>query len=98
MIILKDGRLCVVYGNRNVPSGIFAKLSSDHGKSWGDEIKLRQDGRTWDIGYCRTVQRSDGRIVSVYYYSTEENPEQHIAATIFDPTRVESDSDKKSSN
>ncbi len=94
MIKLKDGRLCVVYGNRTVPSGIYAKLSSDNGQSWGDEIILRQDGKTWDIGYCRTVQRSDGKIVCVYYYITDENPEQHIAATIWDPNRVENGSDK----
>jgi hypothetical protein len=31
------------------------------------------------------VQRSDGKVVTIYYYTTEQNPEQHIAATIWDP-------------
>ena len=41
-----------------------------------------------DLGYPRVVQRADGKIVTIYYYATEENPEQHIAATIWDPDKV----------
>jgi hypothetical protein len=66
-----------------------AVISSDNGKTWGDVIHLRDDGRTWDIGYTRTVQRPDGRLVTVYYYTTEQNPQQHIAATIWDPAKFE---------
>ena len=83
MVGLKDGRLCVTYGYRSTPYGIRAKLSEDNGKSWGDEIHLRDDGRNWDFGYTRTIQRSDGKLVTLYYYTTVENPEQHIAATIW---------------
>jgi len=85
MIRLKDGRLCVTYGYRDKPYGIRAKISEDHGKTWGETIILRQDGRTWDLGYTRTVQRLDGKLVTIYYYTTNENPEQHIAATIWTP-------------
>jgi len=88
LIRLKNGRLCVTYGYREFPYGIRAKLSSDNGKTWSEEIHLRDDGRTWDLGYTRTVQRPDGKIVTIYYYATEENPEQHIAATIWDPDKV----------
>ena len=84
MVRLKDGRLCVTYGYRSLPYGIRAKLSEDNGKTWGEEIHLRDDGRTWDFGYTRTVQRSDGKLVTIYYYTTKEHPEQHIAATIWD--------------
>lgn len=83
MVRLKDGRLCVTYGYRSMPYGIRAKLSEDNGKSWGDEIHLRDDARNWDLGYTRTVQRTDGNLVTIYYYTTVENPEQHIAATIW---------------
>ena len=83
MVRLKDGRLCVTYGYRSIPYGIRAKLSEDNGESWGDEIHLRDDGRNWDFGYTRTIQRSDGKLVTLYYYTTVENPEQHIAATIW---------------
>jgi hypothetical protein len=82
---LKDGRLCVAYGYRRIPFGIRARLSDDEGQSWEEEIILRNDGRTWDLGYSRMVQRPDGKLVTVYYYTTDRDREQHIAATIWDP-------------
>ena len=88
MVRLNDGRICVTYGYRGIPYGIRAKLSTDEGKTWGAEIFLRQDARTSDLGYTRTIQRPDGKIVTAYYYTTEENPEQYIAATIWDVNRV----------
>jgi hypothetical protein len=80
---LDDGRLCVVYGYRGKPYGVRARISRDDGRTWGEEIVLRDDGRTWDLGYPRSVVRPDGKIVSVYYHTTAEVPEQHIAATIW---------------
>jgi hypothetical protein len=65
--------------------GIRAKVSRDQGRTWGDEIVLRKDARTWDIGYPRTVVRKDGKLVTIYYYTTDARPEQHIAATIWSP-------------
>lgn len=85
LIRLQDGRLCVAYGYRAQPFGIRAHLSSDNGKTWSDAIHVRDDGGTWDIGYPRMVQRPDGKIVTIYYFNTKENPEQQIAATIWDP-------------
>jgi hypothetical protein len=85
LIRLRDGRLCVAYGVRRPPFGIRAKISNDEGQSWGEEIVLRDDGRTWDLGYPRMVQRSDGKLITIYYFTTAENPEQHIAASIWDP-------------
>ena len=93
LVRLRDGRLCVTYGYRGVcsayryrwePQGIRARISNDNGKTWSQEIVLRNDARTWDIGYTRSVQRPDGKIVTMYYYTTEKHPEQHIAATIWD--------------
>jgi len=89
MVRLTDGRLCVTYGYRGVPYGIRAKFSKDNGKTWGPEIHLRDDGRSWDMGYTRTMQRPDGKLVTVYYYTTEEIPEEHIAATIWDPDKFD---------
>jgi hypothetical protein len=65
-----------------------AKLSANSGATWGEEIVLRGDGRTWDLGYPQMVQRPDGKLVTVYYYTTADHPEQHIAATIWDPDQV----------
>jgi len=88
MVKLSDGRLCVTYGYRSKPYGIRAKISSDNGKTWGYIIDLRDDGRTWDIGYTRTVVRADEKLLTIYYYTTKENPEQHIAATIWEPDNI----------
>jgi hypothetical protein len=81
---LADGRLCVAYGCRAHPFGIRARLSEDDGRTWGPEIVLRNDAASWDIGYPRMAQRTDGRLITLYYYTTDDHPAQHIAATIWD--------------
>jgi hypothetical protein len=88
LLRLRDGRLAVAYGVRRPPFGIRTKLSSDEGRSWGEEIALRTDGRTWDLGYPRMVQRTDGKLITFYYFTTTDNPEQHIAASIWDADTV----------
>jgi hypothetical protein len=95
MVKLRDGKLAVTYGYRAVPYGIRAKISSDNGKTWGQEIILRRDGRNWDLGYTRSVQRADGKVVTMYYYSTKEYPQQRISATIWDAARVNDYSDER---
>jgi hypothetical protein len=85
MVRLRDGRLVVAHGYRSYPYGIRARISKDNGTTWGDIIHLRDDAVTWDMGYCRMVERPDGKIVTIYYYNTAENIAQHIAATIWDP-------------
>ena len=85
MVKLNDNRIVVMYGYRNRPYSIRARISSDFGKTWSKEILLRDDGRKFDIGYTRAVVREDGKIVTVYYFTTEEKKEMHIAATIWDP-------------
>ena len=85
MIRLKDGRICVTYGYRSEPYSIRARLSSDEGRTWGNEIALRTGGAAWDVGYTRTVQRPDGKIVTVYYWAAELKKERTIEATIWDP-------------
>ena len=85
MIKLKDGRLALTYGFRGEPYSIRARLSSDGGKTWTPDIFLRKDGVAWDLGYTRTVQRADGKIVTCYYFNTVEQPERFIGATIWDP-------------
>jgi len=88
MVRLDNGTLAVIYGYRGVPYSIRARISRDNGKTWSKEIILRDDARVWDIGYLRSVVRQDGKVVSVYYFSTEERPERHIAATIWDPRGI----------
>ncbi|MBI5091883.1 MAG: exo-alpha-sialidase [Candidatus Hydrogenedentes bacterium] len=87
MIKLKDGRIALTYGWRIDPCGIRARISTDDGQTWGQEIILRHDGASWDLGYPRTVQRADGKCVTIYYYHHANQPERYISATIWDPGR-----------
>jgi hypothetical protein len=82
---LASGNLALTYGWRKAPYGIRARISTDNGQTWGNERILRADGASWDIGYPRTVQRPDGKCVTVYYFHDEHQPERYIAATIWDP-------------
>lgn len=85
LLKLKDGRLAIIYGYRSEPYGMRAKLSKDDGQTWGREILLRTDGGCWDLGYPRSVQRPDGKIVSAYYFNDHPDTERYIAATIWAP-------------
>jgi hypothetical protein len=84
-IRLADGRLAIAYGYRSAPYGMRARLSSDDGQTWEDEIILRSDGGCWDLGYPRSCQRADGKIVTAYYYNDARDKERYIAATIWAP-------------
>lgn len=87
MIVLEDGRVCITYGYRAAPFGIRARLSQDDGATWSKEIVLRDDGGCRDVGYPRTVQRPDGKVVTIYYFNNAEKGDRYIAATIWDPGR-----------
>ncbi len=86
MIRLADGRVCLTYGYRAEPFSMCAKISDDGGKSWGPELVMRNDGITKDMGYPRTVQRPDGKVVTIYYFADGKiGPERIIAASIWSP-------------
>lgn len=85
LLRLPDGRLSLIYGRRAKPFGIFARLSSDQGRTWTDAIVLRDDGGANDVGYPRSVLRPDGKVVAVYYYNDRTGPSRYLAATIWDP-------------
>ncbi len=84
LIRLEDGRLCLTYGVRMAPFEIQARLSSDQGKSWSEPIVLRTGGGGRDLGYPRTVQRPDGKIVTIYYFQSHDSPYREVLATIWD--------------
>lgn len=86
LLKLADGRLCLTYARRAKPFGMYARLSNDGGKSWGEPIILRDDGGGRDIGYPRSVQRSDGTVVTIYYFWDEATgPERYIEASLWKP-------------
>jgi hypothetical protein len=90
IVEMADGRLVCVYGYRLAPSGIRARVSEDGGRRWGPEIILRDDGGSWDLGYPRIIEVSPGRLLTVYYMNTRDDPIQmnggvrHIARTLFE--------------
>jgi hypothetical protein len=89
VIALQDHRLLCVYGYRRPPMGIRACLSTDGGTTWdvGHEMILRADARgsVSDVGYPRAVQLPDGKLLAVYYISTDgTNRRVHVAWTRFD--------------
>jgi hypothetical protein len=81
---LRDGRLVISYGYREKPYGVRARISTDEGQTWSPEIRLREDGGRWDLGYARTVQRTDGKLVTAYYFNDSGNSERYIGATIWE--------------
>lgn len=89
LVALKDGRLACAYGDRTRVK-LFGRLSSDGGKSWGDEVVLREDFTADkfgdnDFGYPRLVQNHRGELVVMYYWATQDRSQHHIAATLWSP-------------
>jgi hypothetical protein len=82
---LPDGRIVCTYGYRAKPFGIRARISPDLGNTWSRDLMLRADGAGVDLGYTRTFVRTDGNLVTVYYYWDKKSPERYIGATIWDP-------------
>jgi sialidase-1 len=82
LLLLDDGRLLCSYGYRHQPYGVRACLSKDHGATWDiqQEIVLRDDGGSRDVGYPSSVQLGDGTLVTVYYIHGPDGI-RHIAAT-----------------
>ena len=81
---LSDGRVFLVYGYRHEPFGIRARLlDPDCTDFSGEEIVLRNDGGTRDLGYPWACLNGDGRILVVYYFN-KDNGTRHIAGTFVD--------------
>ena len=85
LVKLSDGRLAVTFGYRAEPFTIRARISSDQGQTWGNDIILREGATDWDLGYTRSVPRPDGKIVTVYYYNDATSTERYIGGTIWTP-------------
>jgi hypothetical protein len=91
IVEMRDGRIACVYGYRINPPGIRARISADGGRNWGSEIVLRDDGGSWDLGYPRVIEHEPGKLLTVYYINTKDDPIQmnggvrHIAQTVFTP-------------
>jgi hypothetical protein len=78
---LGEGRLALAYGCRDEPFGMRMRLSTDGGMSWNEEVILRDDGGTSDIGYPKAVVSSSGDLLLVYYFNDGAGLERYIAAS-----------------
>ena len=85
--LLPDGRLLLIYGNRDHPYNICARISADDGECWSNEIVLRAGGANGDMGYVRAVVLDDGTVVAAYYINDrpDGDGERFIEATIWRP-------------
>ncbi len=80
---LRDGRLLLVYGYRHKPYGIRARIIDGEGRNLdsADEIVIRDDGPSPDLGYPWATELADGRVLVVYYLCDALGT-RHIAGSV----------------
>ncbi len=71
-LLLRDGRIVVLYGRRKPPFGIGGMVSEDEGKTWSQEFVLRDDANCSDLGYPVATELDNGRIFIAYYYNLDD--------------------------
>jgi sialidase-1 len=71
---MEDGRWLMVYGYRHPPYGIRARLLDPECKqiAQSEEITLRSDGGTWDLGYPWATALGKDRALVVYYFNQDD--------------------------
>ena len=84
LLRLRSGRILCTYGHRREPFGVRAVLSDDEGETWDmdNEIVIRDDGATSDLGYPASVQLEDGQVLTVYYHNGEDGI-RYIGSSIY---------------
>jgi sialidase-1 len=80
---LPDDRVFLVYGYRHKPYGIRARILNAECTDYetADEIIIRTDGGSTDIGYPWAVMLNDNQVLVTYYFNIE-NGTRHIAGSI----------------
>ena len=86
-MLLRDGRIVVIFARRKAPNGIGLIVSEDDGRTWSDEVILRNDAPSSDLGYPVATELPDRRIFTAYYFNDEPGGEfggpRYIAGTHF---------------
>ncbi|MEI6579115.1 MAG: sialidase family protein [Eubacteriales bacterium] len=80
LLVHSSGAVICSIGRRNNPNGEHALVSNDCGKTW-EEFVLRDDSKSWDLGYPASVELSDGSILTLYYQRFEEDKVTSILYT-----------------
>ena len=84
LTLLRDGRVACSYANRSLQQ-MLVRFSSDDGATWDEEIVIRDNQHSHDMGYPQMVQNANGNLVALYYLATDERPHSYIEAAIFKP-------------
>ncbi len=68
LIQLRDGRVLLVFGQRNAPRGVHAMISPD-GRKWdkSKRLILADNSPNGDCGYPSSVEVGKGSVVTLYY-------------------------------
>lgn len=82
---LPDKRVLLVYGYRHRPFGVRARVLDPECRNFAtaEEIVLRPDGGTGDLGYPWSVMVSKNRALVVYYFNRADGT-RHIAGTFLE--------------
>lgn len=82
---LPDNRVFLVYGYRHQPFGIRARILNPECTDYhtAEEIIIRDDGGSGDIGYPWAVMIDNNRILITYYFN-KENGTRHIAGSLLE--------------
>jgi Neuraminidase (sialidase) len=80
LLRLAGGDLLLTFGQRNKPYGVQAMRSRDDGETWerAARVVLAFDGDHSDVGYPVTIERTDGKLVTVYYIVYGERDSEGI--------------------
>jgi hypothetical protein len=84
LVQLSDGRLACCYANRTLAK-MLVRYSADEGKTWGDEIVIRENPLENDMGYPQLIENHLGELVAIYYLADEDRPVSFIEAAIWSP-------------
>jgi len=73
----------LVYGYRHIPYGIRARILNAECTDYdtAEEIIIRTDGGSTDIGYPWAINLDDNRVLVIYYFNIE-NGTRYIAGSI----------------
>ena len=80
---LADGRLLLTYGRRYEPYGLYARLSSDGGRTWSKTSWLLRTAPNSNQGYSSSVEISPGRVFTACY-AQNDNGVTGITGTFWD--------------
>lgn len=82
---LPDDRVLLVYGYRHKPYGIRARILNAECTDYetAEEIIIRTDGGTTDIGYPWATVIDENKVLVTYYFN-QDNGTRHIAGTILE--------------